>query len=77
MSAGIDTVAFLFWRVTEAASFTRIESRSCWPGGNFPRAWREAGAGQGARGQLQCTDNRISQQTLTEHLMGPGHHAGC
>lgn len=48
MLAGIDTVAFLFWRVTEAASFTRIESRSCWPGGNFPRAWREAGAGQRA-----------------------------
>lgn len=36
MVAGKETVAFLLWSVTVGASFTHSDSRSCWPGGNFP-----------------------------------------
>ena len=78
MLAGIEMVAFLFWSVTEGASFTRIESRSCWPGGKFPRAWREGGAGPGHDGSSNAPIiESASQQTPTEHLMGTRHHAGC
>lgn len=49
MSAGMETVAFFFWSVTVGAFFTQNESRSCWPGGNSPRAWREAEQSRGAR----------------------------
>lgn len=38
MLAGIEMMALPFWSVTEGASFTRMDSRSCWSGGNFPRA---------------------------------------
>lgn len=43
MLAGMETVAFLLWSVTTGAPFTCSESRSFWPGGNFPSAWKGGG----------------------------------
>ena len=43
MLARMEMVAFLLWSVIVGASFTPSDSRRCWSGGNFPRAWGHMG----------------------------------